>query len=253
MMQALRADGSLPSTEKGAEDDLEGNAAYYDAYDATRLEVLAAFEHQTKVFLTDQDAAVRRAFLSSVPSLCVFFGEDRASDLILSHLNTYLNDPNWLLKCAFFKTIVGVSVYIGGPSLEEFILPLMLQALTDPQEFVVEQALRSLASMAEIGLLQRSKTWELVDTVARFELHPNLWIKEAASHFVSAATTYLSVADMRILVTPLIQPYLKVPISTMSESELLDALKKPLPRVVLDLALEWVKRVDRGVFWKSAK
>ncbi|KAK5130649.1 hypothetical protein LTR08_001859 [Meristemomyces frigidus] len=253
MMQALKADGSLPSADKGGETDQDDNAAYYDAYDATRLEVLEAFEGQTKVFLTDNDTAVRRAFLSSVPSLCVFFGEVKASDIILSHLNTYLNDPDWLLKCAFFKTIVGVAVYIGGASLEDFILPLMIQALADPQDSVVEQALRSLASMAEIGLLQRPKTWELIDIVARFQLHPNLWIKEAASHFVSAATTYLSVADVRILVTPLIQPYLKVPVSTLSESELLDALKKPLPRAVLDLALEWAKRVDRGVFWKSAR
>lgn len=253
LMQALKADGSLPPTERGAEEDADGTAAYYDAYDITRVELLDAFEAQTKVFLTDQDSAVKRAFLSSVPSLCVFFGEDRASDIILTHLNTYLNDTDWMLKCAFFRAIVGVAVYIGGAALEDFILPLMIQALADPQEFVVEQALRSLSSMAEIGLLQRSKTWELIDVVARFELHPNVWIKEAAAHFVSAATTYLSVADVRILVTPIVQPYLKVPASTLSEIELLDALKKPLPRSVVDLAVEWAKRVDRGIFWKSAK
>ncbi|EMC91545.1 hypothetical protein BAUCODRAFT_78849 [Baudoinia panamericana UAMH 10762] len=253
MMQALRAEGSLPSAGKDAEDGTDEYAAYHDAYDTTRLEVLEAFEAQTKVFVTDNDTAVRRAFLRSVPSLCVFFGEARASDIILSHLNTYLNDPDWQLKCAFFRTIVGVAVYVGSAGLEEFILPLMLQALADPQEFVVEQALRSLASMAEIGLLQRPKTWELIDTIARFELHPNAWVREAASHFVSAATTHLSVADVRILVSPLVQPYLKVPLSTASESELLDALKKPLPRTVLDLALDWAKRVDKGVFWKSAK
>ncbi|KAK1092871.1 Serine/threonine-protein kinase [Friedmanniomyces endolithicus] len=250
MMQALRAEGSLPSSDK-AEGD--GYAAYHDAYDATRLEVLDAFEGQTKVFLTDTDTAVRRAFLTAVPSLCVFFGEVRASDIILSHLNTYLNDPDWLLKCAFFRAIVGVAVYIGGASLEDFILPLMLQALADPQDFVVERALRSLASMAEFGLLQRPKTWELIDTIARFQLHPNVWIKEAAAHFVFAATTYLSIADGRTLVTPLIQPYLKVPVSILSESDLLDALKKPIPRTVLDMAMEWAKRTDRGIFWKTAR
>ncbi|KAK4574785.1 Serine/threonine-protein kinase [Recurvomyces mirabilis] len=253
MMQALRAEGSLPSAEKIGDDDVDGHASSHDAYDVTRIDVLDAFEGQTKVFLTDTDNAVRRAFLTSVPSLCVFFGEARASDIILSHLNTYLNDPDWLLKCAFFRTIVGVAVYIGGASLEEFILPLMVQALADPQEFVVEQALRSLASMAELGLLQRPKTWELIDTIARFELHPNIWIKEAAAHFVSAATTYLSVADVRILVSPLIKPYLKVPISTVSESDLLDALKTPIPRVVLDLAVDWAKRADRGLFWQAVK
>ena len=253
MMQALRADRSLPSIGKGPEHEADSLAATSGAYDATRLEVLEQFEGQTKVFLTDNDTAVRRAFLSSVPSLCVFFGESRAADVVLSHLNTYLNDPDWMLKCAFFKTIVGVAVYIGGARLEDFILPLMLQALTDPQEFVVEQALRSLASMAEMGLLQRAKTWELIDTVARFEVHPNMWIKEAASHFISAATTYLSMADVRILVAPLVKPYLKVPVGTLTESELLDALKKPLPRTVLDMALQWAAKVDKSVFWKQAK
>lgn len=253
LMQALRADGSLPVVGKGTEDDLEGYSAYQDAYDATRAEVLDQLEGQTKVFLTDNTTAVRRAFLTSVPNLCVFFGQPRASDIILSHLNTYLNDPDWQLKCAFFRTIVAVAVYVGTASLEEFILPLMLQALTDPQEFVVEQALRSLASMAEIGLLQRAKTWELIDTVARFEVHPNMWIKEAATHFISAATTFLSMADIRILVAPLIKPYLKVPASNLTEAELLDALKKPLPRAVLDLALQWAGQVDRSVFWKTAK
>lgn len=251
MMQALRAEGSLPSAEKGTE-ETDGFAAGQDAYDATRLEMLDQFEGQTKVFLTDTDNAVRRAFLTSVSSLCVFFGEARAADVILSHLNTYLNDPDWILKCAFFKAIVGIAVYIGGANLEDFILPLMMQALTDPQEFVVEQALRSLAAMAEMGLLQRARTWELIDTVARFEMHPNIWIKEAATHFVSAATKYLSMADIRTLVAPLLQPYLKVPVSTMEESELLDALHKPVPRAVLDLALQWASRVERSSFWKAA-
>ena len=251
MMQALRANGSLP-TARG-DDDPDERIAYPDAYDVTRLEVLDQFEAQTKVFLTDSDTAVRRAFLSSVPSLCVMFGETRASDVILSHLNTYLNDPDWLLKCAFFRTMVGVAVFIGGASLEEFILPLVLQALTDPQEFVVEQALRSLASMAEMGLLQRDNTWELIDTVAKFQMHPNMWIKEAASHFVSAATTttYLSIADVRILVAPLLKPYLKIPISKATGIALLDSLKKPVPRAVLEIALQWAAKGKQSAFWKQ--
>lgn len=253
IMQALKAEGSLSSSDKAGDSDNDIFAGNSEAYDGIRVEMLEQFEGQTKVFLTDTDTAVRRAFLTSVSSLCVFFGETMASDVILSHLNTYLNDPDWLLKCAFFKTIVGVAAYIGGANLEEYLLPLMLQALTDPQEFVVEQALRSMASMAEMGLLQRAKTWELIDTVARFQMHPNLWVKEAAAHFVSAATTYLSMADVRILVAPLVQPYLKVPIGTLSESELLDALRKPLPRAVLDLALQWAGKVEQSVFWKPAR
>ena len=251
--QALKADGAVPAVAAGAENDGETAAPTPDQSDAILKELIEQFEAQTKIFLVDEDSSVRRAFLSSVTSLCVFFGESKASDVILTHLNTYLNDPDWLLKCAFFKTVVGVAVYIGGASLEEFILPLMLQALSDPHESVVEQVLRSLASMAELGLLQRSKTWELIDTVARFEMHPNLWIREAAVHFVVSATSFLSVADIRILVTPLVTPYLKIPVANITEAELLDALKKPLPRTVLDMALQWALRVDKGVFWKPAK
>ncbi|KAF2719081.1 WD40 repeat-like protein [Polychaeton citri CBS 116435] len=255
MMQALRAEGSLPSSNRIIDEEVDSVQISSDTYDATHREILDQFEAQTKVFLTDQDNAVRRAFLTSVPSLCVFFGESKAGEILLSHLNTYLNDPDWLLKCGFFRTIVGVAVFMGGANLEDFILPLMTQALADTQEFVVEQALRSLSSIAEVGLLQRQKTWELIDTVAPFQMHPNLWIREAAAKFTSAATKYLSTSDIRILVAPLIEPYLKVPIPTISEVELLDALKKPIPRAVLDLSLQWASdsNVDKGLFWKQAR
>lgn len=253
MTQALQTELPPSATKIDTNDGDHGYATYYESYDATRAEALDQLEGLTKVVLTDKDSAVKRAFLASVTTLCVVLGEARASDIILSHLNTYMNEPDWQLRCTFLKTIVGVAVYVGGSNLEDFILPLMLQALTDSQEFVVAQALTSLASMAEIGLLQRAKTWELIDTIARFAMHPNIWIKEAAAHFIAAATTYLSLADTRILVAPLITPFLKVPISDMTEGELLDAMKTPLSRAALDLALSWASEFDRSEFWKHVK
>ncbi|KAF2755391.1 hypothetical protein EJ05DRAFT_455331 [Pseudovirgaria hyperparasitica] len=253
MMQALRADGTLPTSDPEAESDTISDSVYQNLFDVARMDLVNQFETQTTALLADTDSAVRRAFLGSVSTLCVFFGSTKASDVILSHLNTYLNDKDWMLKCAFFETIVGVATYVGGASLEEFILPLMVQALTDPEEFVVERALRSLSSMAELGLFQKSKTWELVDVVARFTMHPNPWIREAAAQFVSAATTYLSVADSHCIVVPLIKPYLKVLPSDLSESRLLDALKKPLPRLVLEMASNWALTADKGLFWAHAR
>ncbi|KAK6440745.1 Serine/threonine-protein kinase [Oleoguttula sp. CCFEE 5521] len=252
MIQVMKSDGVPLSAPVNLDQAVE-RIATLEAFDTNRSDLIEHFEMQTKIFLVDQDISVRRAFLSSVTGLCIFFGESKSSDLILSHLNTYLNDPDWLLKCAFFKTIVGIAVYIGSASLEEFVLPLMLQALADPQEFVVEQALRSLASMAELGLLQRPKTWELIDTVARFTMHPDIWIREAATHFITASTTHLSVADTRILVSPLVAPYLKTPVANVAETELLDTLKKPLPRSVLDMSMQWAKRANKGLFWKPAQ
>ena len=253
MMQALRADGSLPTSDPEAEDDSMSYSVYQTLFDVAREDLVSQIEVQTKALLTDSDSAVRRAMLGSVSTLCVFFGSTKANDVILSHLNTYLNDRDWMLKCAFFETIVGVAIYVGGPSLEEFILPLMVQALTDPEEFVVERVLRSFSSMAELGLFQRSKTWELVDIVGRFTMHPNIWIREAAAHFISSAAKFLSIADTHSIVLPLIKPYLKVLPSDLSELRLLDSLKKPLPRLILDMASTWAMKSEKGLFWIPAK
>ncbi|KAL3419775.1 hypothetical protein PVAG01_08273 [Phlyctema vagabunda] len=250
MVATLRADGSLPTADPEAEEGGNADPAYHGLFDNTRAELIEIFENHTKALITDNDSAVKRAFLGSVPELCMFFGTEESNDIILSHLNTYLNDRNWMLKCAFFETIVGVATFLGGTSLEEFILPLMVQALTDPEEYVICRVLFSLASMAELGLFQRSKIWELVDVVARFTMHPNIWIREATAMFLCSATIFLSKADNQCIVLPLIRPYLKTSIKDFSELTILDALKKPLSRAILDLSMTWATKVDRGLFWK---
>ncbi|KAH8808870.1 hypothetical protein F5884DRAFT_834380 [Xylogone sp. PMI_703] len=253
MVAALRADGSLPTIDPETEDGTSAESAFQGLYDNARVELIELFEVPTKALITDPDCSVRRAFLGSVPELCLFFGTADSNDIILSHLNTYLNDRDWMLKCAFFETIVGVATFLGGTSLEEFILPLMVQALTDPEEFVVQKVIYSLASMAELGLFQRSKVWELVDVVGRFTMHPNIWIREAAAMFLSSATRFLSPADTQCIVLPLIRPYLKTSIVDFSELTILDALKRPISRAVIDLSTTWAQKVDRGVFWKAVQ
>jgi phosphoinositide-3-kinase regulatory subunit 4 len=252
MNQALRAEGSLPATDPETEDDLS-SSAHRNQFDSDRRILLETLEKHTKALLTDPNASVRRAMLRSVSDLCVFFGSPRANDVVLSHLNTYLNDPDWMLKCAFFEAIVGVAVFVGGASLEGYILPLMVQALTDPEEFVVERVTRALASMAELGLFQRSKTWELVDIVARLSMHPNLWIREAAAQFISTASKYLSIADRRSVLVNLIRPYLKVVPSDFTALRILDSLKSPLTRLVLEMSSNWAMQAQKGLFWTPAR
>ncbi|KAL8740787.1 MAG: hypothetical protein Q9190_006551 [Brigantiaea leucoxantha] len=253
LVQALRADGSIPTVDPEAEDGVANISGYQNLFDSTRLDLLEYFEAHTKALLTDSEASVRKAFLGSVSSLCVFFGSLKANDVILSHLNTYLNDRDWILKCSFFETIVGVATFIGGTGLEDFILPLMVQALTDSEEYVVERVISSFASMAELGLFQRSKIWEMVDIVARFLMHPNLWIREAAAHFVASSTRFLSLADIHCIISPLVQPFLKMPIIEFSETNVLDALKKPLSRAVMDLAMTWATKSQNSLFWKPVQ
>ena len=78
----------------------------------------------------DPDSSVKRALLADMTSLCIFLGKQRVDDVLLSHMITYLNGRDWMLRSAFFESIVGVGTFVGGRSLEEYILPLMIQALT---------------------------------------------------------------------------------------------------------------------------
>ena len=47
-----------------------------------------------------------------------------------NHMITYLNDRDWLLRYAFFDSVVDVAASLGGRNLEEYIFPLMTQALS---------------------------------------------------------------------------------------------------------------------------
>ncbi|EER38543.1 protein kinase [Histoplasma capsulatum H143] len=178
MIQALRSDirlGSLvpESTEKGWTEDV----SYHNLYDVARIDLLEFFETHTKALLTDNDVSVRRAFLGSVSSLCVFFGNPKANE--------------------------------------------------------------------------RSTTWDLLHIAVRFFIHPSIWIREAAVHFVVTSTTFLSPADTYSIITPLVRPFLKNNTTNISEAQLLDALKKPLSKSVYDMLLIWVTKSEKGVFWKA--
>ncbi|KUI54795.1 Phosphoinositide 3-kinase regulatory subunit 4 [Cytospora mali] len=233
MSSTLKAAGTIATTDPDVESGSQPDATFDGLFDEAQQELVELFEAHTKSLIEDADPYVRRAFLSSVPELCLFFGTAESNDIILTHLNTYLNDRDWMLKCAFFETIVGIAAFMGSVSLEEFMLPLMIQALTDTEEHVVQGALHSLAQLANLGLLSKPRLWELTDVVSRFSMHPNIWIRESAADFIAAAAKYLSPADVKCILIPLISPYLKTTImpTEISELTLLDTLKKPLSRL----------------------
>lgn len=250
MAASLRADGSMPITDPEIEPGADAEANFESVFDNAGRQLFDLLESHSKQLVEDGDISVRRAFLASVPELCLFF-QEHSNDVLLTHLNTYLNDRDWTLKCAFFDTIVGISTFVGSVTLEEFMLPLMIQALTDPEEHVVQAVLHSLAQLAGLGLLSRSKVWELVDLVSRFTMHPNIWIRESATEFISMSATFLTVADVRCILMPLVKPYTKVdPLPSFAELTLLDSLKRPLSRTVFDQAITWALKTERGVFWK---
>jgi len=100
------------------------------SYDANMQELQSHIQEHLSTLLIDPSSTVKRAVLHDISSLCIFLGRQKTNDVLLSHMITYLNDRDWLLRYAFFESVVDVAACAGGRSLEEYILPLMVQALS---------------------------------------------------------------------------------------------------------------------------
>lgn len=90
----------------------------------------AIVELVVQLLIADPASSVRRALVDNIAQLCIFFGRDTAADVLLSHMITFLNDRDWQLRAAFFESAVDIASCVGGRSVDDYILPLMLQALS---------------------------------------------------------------------------------------------------------------------------
>ncbi|KAJ3330622.1 Serine/threonine-protein kinase [Blyttiomyces sp. JEL0837] len=225
----------------GSEADSEGQL-YQITYDAALRDLHELVQEEVVALLIDSNPYVKRCLLSDMPRLCIFFGRQRANDVLLSHMITYLNDPDWQLRSAFFESIVGVGTYVGSRSLEEYIMPLTLQALTDSEEFVVEKVLVSLTSLAELGLLQKAKLKELVSTVMPLLCHPNVWIRNGAIAFIACTAKAIPLIDVRCVLYPMIRPFLKGDIPEVTELYMLNNLRNPVSRMLYDQTLNFAAK-----------
>ncbi|KAI9297523.1 ARM repeat-containing protein [Neoconidiobolus thromboides FSU 785] len=199
--------------------------------------------------LIDSDSSVKRALLSNILRLCKVFGLQKSNDSLLSHMITYLNDKDWLLRCSFFENIVEVGQYVGGRSLEEYILPLMIQAITDSEEFVVEKVLTSLTLLCQRKLFSKITLWDLIHIISPLLGHPNVWIRYAAIAFTSTASELLPDVDKLCVLNPTIQPFIKYPpLLEHSVIELSQALAEPITRKIYEEMLS-LSMATPGV-WK---
>lgn len=67
-------------------------------YDSALHDLQTAIEDQIRILLVDSDTSVKRALLSNMTSLCMFLGKQRVDDVLLSHMITYLNGRDWMLR-----------------------------------------------------------------------------------------------------------------------------------------------------------
>ncbi|KAG8906368.1 Serine/threonine-protein kinase [Tulasnella sp. 403] len=246
MAQALKAHGMFRLHDE------YDDALYDETYDTSLKELHAIIQDQLVTLLFDPSSVVKRAILLHISNLCVFFGRQTTNDVLLSHMITYLNDRDWMLRWAFFNSIVGVAAYLGMKSLEEYILPLMIQALSDTEEAVVAKVLSALTSLSDLSLFQKMRMWELMSATVGFLYHPNIWIRQGAAAFLASAAKKLPQTDVWCILYPGLRPHLRSDVRAISESSLLMTIKHPLPRQIFDAAVAWAMKGDKSQFWKDS-
>ncbi|KAJ6613557.1 hypothetical protein B0H10DRAFT_2047665 [Mycena sp. CBHHK59/15] len=220
MGQALKAHGTFKLSPEAQEYD---HARFEVSYEASMQDLQNSVQEHLSALLMDP---------SSV----------KTNDVLLSHMITYLNDRDWLLRHAFFESIVDVAACAGGRSLEEYILPLMIQALSDVEETVVAKVLASLTSLCELGLFQKMRIWELMSATLGFLYHPNMWIRQGDC--IIRCLVYLY---------PSLRHFLKSDVVVIDEQSLLTAMKPPLSRQVFDAAVQWAMKAEKSTFWRGQR
>ena len=179
--------------------------------------------------LTDEQPAVRRAILNHVLHLATFFGETMTDEL-LPHIISSLNDRDWELRAAFFDNITAVAICVGKTAVADFILPCILQALADFEQFVIENALKALAVLYNLQLLEKQEALEVLErNVCVMLCHPTLPVRASAVGCVLGAAKQLSMVEVHCRLLPILRPFLKTADIVLIEGDsLLEELRPPL-------------------------
>ncbi|CAA9997654.1 unnamed protein product [Nesidiocoris tenuis] len=180
------------------------------SYESELATLHQMMQQMVSALLTDHQNIVKQTLIENgITKLCVFFGKQKANDVLLSHMITFLNDKDdKQLRGSFFDCIVGVAAFIGVHS-SPILSPLLQQGLTDTEEFVIRKAINAITALTELSLLHKSSLYQLLGESAQFLAHPNLWIRQAVVGFISALARTLNIVDVQCKVMPMIEPYLK--------------------------------------------
>lgn len=207
-------------------------------------------EELTVVLLTDNDTSVKTTLLGNVLPLCKFFGREKTNDVILSHLITYLNDKDASLRIKLIQTICGIAILLGPITLEQYILPLLMQTTGDSEELVVVSVLQGLKNLCRIGLVQKRFFYDICNSVCSLLLHPNAWIRQVCLLLIVEIATRLSKAEVYCVLYPIVKPFFEFDVE-FTHNLILSSCKQPVSRTVYNLLCTWSLRASKSLFWQQ--
>ncbi|EGG07444.1 uncharacterized protein MELLADRAFT_35562, partial [Melampsora larici-populina 98AG31] len=227
----------------------EGEDPVESSYDYNLNELHRQIQDFVVSLLTDSSPVAKRSLLASISHLSAFFGRLKTNDILLSHTLTYLNENDWMLRAAFFEHIVGIVNETGPVSVEEYILPLMVQALTDSEDFVSVRVISSLTEIIRRKLLSKPRLWKLIAAVIILLGHPNSWIRQASAELIEAVSSILPLTDTWCILYPALRRLLRCDIEVLDQTSILNNLNPPMPRNVYEAAIVWAGRGKGSTFW----
>ncbi|KAH9814833.1 hypothetical protein DFH28DRAFT_1126757 [Melampsora americana] len=227
----------------------EGEDPVEASYDYNLNELHRQIQDFVVSLLTDSSPVAKRSLLASISHLSAFFGRLKTNDILLSHTLTYLNENDWTLRAAFFEHIVGIVNETGPVSVEEYILPLMVQALTDSEDFVSVRVISSLTEIIRRKLLSKPRLWKLIAAVIILLGHPNSWIRQASAELIEAVSSILPLTDTWCILYPALRRLLRCDIEVLDQTSILNNLDPPMPRNVYEAAIVWAGRGKGSTFW----
>lgn len=220
-----------------------GAGAPEAGYDAELAALQEVFVSLASDMLSSASGVVKRMVLTDMLPLCVLLGGEKTDNSLLPLIITVLNDrSDWELRAAFFDNLAAVATFVGRDSLQHFILPCIVQALTDLHELVVEAALSALAALVELSLLPSDAALRAAQGCLPLLLHPSGALRLGTLGFLAALADFLGLADAHCLLRPLLLPYLRRDAHAASVSfsaeTLGHALRTPLPRAAFRAAMQ---------------
>ncbi|GAV48373.1 hypothetical protein ZYGR_0I06700 [Zygosaccharomyces rouxii] len=207
-------------------------------------------EELVVALLTDNETRVKMALLANILPLCKFFGREKTNDVVLSHLITYLNDKDSSLRIKLIQTISGIAILLGPITLEQYILPLLVQTITDPEELVVANVLQSLKDLCKTGLIGKRFFYDICTTVAPLLLHPNNWIRQFSLLLIVEISSKLSKAEVYCVLYPIVRPFFEFDVE-FTYDLMLSSCKSPVSRTVYNLLCSWLLRASKSLFWQQ--
>ncbi|CAN3354173.1 serine/threonine-protein kinase Vps15p [Diutina catenulata] len=217
------------------------------------------FEALAFALLTHPHPDVRIALVHNILPLCYYFGIDKTDDTVLPHLITYLNDSNFALKQAFMDAIIAISPFIGVLTFEQYVLPLLLQTLGDPEPFVVLKVLEVFTTVVGSRLINPRVEFNALDVYGELLghalpllLHPVEWVRQSVLCLVATIAANLADADRYTFLYPLVRPYLRYDTTEMTWAALYPFLTRAVSRQVFEVAMQWsVAASAKSSFWSS--